>query len=417
MKPCPEFLDADSPTGLEVYRLAPDESTCSLVYPDVPAFLEDGRRMIMNAESGPQICHLDEQCRCQPLRELAPDIGRFVLASDGRHIVYQAADPGKDQVVFNRLDVRTGQIDAGILGLTGNIPETALPVSMLHCETVSHDATRLAGVIYLDHGQRRDGRYAIWVADTQTGEFRIICAQPHSKTHLRYCPITQPPFCYDLMLQMNHGSRTDENGKVERHLGPPSDLGVDIHIMRDDGTHWRDLPWGRDGEESCIGHQLWRGDDQGAITITLQNMDNSYGWADGSEQHVVAGWPVDADPDAEHAGRKGREDRRAWLSEGFPRPRFCHLAMDASGLKLVLDTFPIFTGTRAGMLVYIADADNERGRLRFQYLLNSGVTFMSKSLGGYHAHPIISPNGREVFFNSNLFGSPAAYMVRNLPWS
>ena len=103
---------------------------------------------------------------------------------------------------------------------------------------------------------------------------------------------------------------------------------------------------------------------------------------------------------------------RVLLSRGFARPRFCHLASDATGLRLVLDTFPIYDGRRAGMQVYVGDAPNERSPLRLRYVLNTGITFNAG--GGYHAHPILSPDGRLVFFNSNRSGQPQIYMVKGL---
>jgi hypothetical protein len=48
------------------------------------------------------------------------------------------------------------------------------------------------------------------------------------------------------------------------HLRP----GADIHVLRDDGSTFRDMPWGRDGNEFCKGHQCWRGRTSWAITST-----------------------------------------------------------------------------------------------------------------------------------------------------
>jgi len=184
---------------------------------------------------------------------------------------------------------------------------------------------------------------------------------------------------------------------------------VDVHVIRDDGTDWRDMPWGRDGEESCIGHQMWRGQGRSAVTVTLQNRDTSYGWADGTRQEVVAGLPAPADKDGEHLGRLNTGGRRVVLSEGFQNGRFCHFGLDASGLKFVLDTFPVFNGVRAGMAVYIGSAEDEESPLTFHYILNTGMTFGPVATG--HAHPILSPSGDELFFNSALTGKTQVYMV------
>src|SRR5690606_13777702 len=71
---------------------------------------------------------------------------------------------------------------------------------------------------------------------------------------------------YDILIQENHGNQRDEEGRVIRTV---SGLGADIHVIRDDGTNFRDMPWGRDGNEFCQGHQCWRGRSDWAITSTL----------------------------------------------------------------------------------------------------------------------------------------------------
>ncbi len=197
---------------------------------------------------------------------------------------------------------------------------------------------------------------------------------------------------------------------MNHSLAPvPGALGVDAHVVRDDGTNWRNLPWGRDGKESLIGHQIWRGNTRAGVTVTLENPDTSYGWAAGTRQDVVAGWPVPATRDA-HTGRltRGASRARVELSKGFPTARFCHLGTDATGLRLALDTFPIFDGERAGMQVYFASARNEQSPARFTYLLNSRNTFTGKSL---HAHPILSPDGTMLLFNSAVSGTRQLYLV------
>jgi hypothetical protein len=148
------------------------------------------------------------------------------------------------------------------------------------------------------------------------------------------------------------------------------------------------------------------------VTVTLQNEDNSYGWADGTAQEIVAGWAYPADKAAPHLGATAPGARRVVLSQGFAKPRFCHLACDPAGLQFVFDTFPIYDGRRAGMLLYRGNAPDETTPLTFRYLLNTGVTFTGNK-GHMHAHPIIAPDGQRVFFNSDISGLPQAYMVEN----
>jgi len=60
------------------------------------------------------------------------------------------------------------------------------------------------------------------------------------------------------------------------------------------------------------------------------------------------------------------------------------------------------------MQVFYATAADERKPLQFTYLLNTQNTFTGKSL---HAHPILSPDGRLLLFNSAVSGSRQFYLV------
>ncbi|MFW6039304.1 MAG: hypothetical protein ACOC9P_02380, partial [bacterium] len=399
MKARPEFLDGRAPAGIEVYELAPQEERAVLVYPDRPAFLEGGRQMLLNTASGPQIVHLDEGGALQPVRAMAPDAKRCHVAPGGRYLVYAADEAGEGRLVLRRLDVRTGEVEE-VFAAEGTIADTPLPADKFVVQAVSWDATRFAGTAYLGYGKQRDAAFGITVLEAHSNRAAVVAAQPclHN-SHMQYCRQAEAPGTHDLMIQMNHGAVIDEHGKPEVAVGPPSSMGVDIHVVQDDGTNWRDLPFGRDGVESCIGHQVWRGQDRSGVTITFQNKDTSYGWAEGTRQDVVAGWPVEADPDASHAGRTARDAHRVCLSEGFDEARFCHLGVDDSGLRFAFDTFPIFDGEHAGQLIYLGSAPDMRSPLAFRYILNTGVTF-GGGAKGVHAHPILSPGGRELFFNS-----------------
>ena len=132
MRSCPEFLDHASPDGLEVYQLAPDEETSQAIYPDFPAFLEDGRRMLVHTASGLQVCHLDEGYGLGPLPNRPPGVDGGQLAADGRHIVFRDPDAGQDRFVLHRLDLHTGQVDAGVFCMEHTVADTGVPVKQLH---------------------------------------------------------------------------------------------------------------------------------------------------------------------------------------------------------------------------------------------------------------------------------------------
>ena len=61
----------------------------------------------------------------------------------------------------------------------------------------------------------------------------------------------------------SHVYMENANGRFIRLTGGN---GADVHVIADDGTNLRDLPWGRDGNEFCQGHQCWIGADERALT-------------------------------------------------------------------------------------------------------------------------------------------------------
>ncbi len=407
MKPRPEFLDAHSPKGLEVYQLTPDEATSAPIYPDWPGFLEDGRSLLLHTEHGPQICRPDEGGTLQALRDWVSDIGWFQLAPNGRHLVCRRGEQKPGVLDLHRLDLRTGAVEP-LFRAEGLLKGTRLPVDRMHVEAVSWDATRLGALAYLDYDRKPEGETGIVAMDTDTGHMEVIFSQPHTHSHLRYFPSEKEPQTRTLMVQHQHDRVPDEKGRQRPALWQADHRGVDLHMLRDDGTHWQDLPFGRDGIESCIGHQVWRGTEGEVASVMLQNRDNSYGWADGTQQHVVSGFPMSADPKAPHCGRLGRNAQRRELSRPESSPRLCHLAVDRSGLRFVFDTFPVWSGERSGMAIYLGEGTDFDAPLTFRYLLNSGVLIQ----GGNHAHPILPPDGDAVFFASDYFGSRQAYMIK-----
>lgn len=403
-----KFTDSRSPKGIRVTQPVVDPKGASLIYPDQPCFLSDGRSFVFHGSEGTAVCYPGKKVRT---RKLFKDSRSrpIVVTFDGRFVYYaEHSDKKGGSVTLFRKDLETFRSER-LFQAQGKLPGTKLPALKFNPATVSSDNRRVAGSMFLGDGKTKDAPYGIVALDLDSG-LACIAAEHRDflNPHLRYCRSTEAEASHDLLIQMNHGARIEADGRAALLLGPPSDGGVDIHVVRDDGANWRDLPWGRDGKESLIGHQIWRGDTRAAATVTLENPDNSYGWADGSRQDVLAGWPVKASPNA-HRGRLTPGGRRVWLSEGFKKARFCHLCSDASGLKFVFDTFPIFDGERAGMQIFVGSAKNETSPLKFRYILNSRVTFGGPA--GYHAHPVLSPDGSRLMFNSMASGTRQFYMV------
>lgn len=400
MKECKEFVDRRSPKGMRVWQPVIDPKGAELIYPDVPCFLADGRSFVFKSSAGPAICYLDEKNRVRKLfRDKKPR--PFAVTFDGRYVYYTEHETERSgKLTLLRKDLKTFRSEV-LFRASGTFPGSKLPVSQYsHIQTVSSDNRRVATTCcFIGDRRKPDTPLGILVIDLDSGQTRIAVQDTDLKNpHVQYCRATETEASHDLMIQMNHT------------LAPaPGALGTDAHVVRDDGENWRNLPWGRDGRESLIGHQIWRGWTRAGVSVMLENCDTSYGWADGTRQDVVAGLPVPAARDTHTGSRtRGAQKARVELSKDFPKARFCHLCTDRSGLKFALDTFPIFDGERAGMQVFFASAKDEQSPLKFTYLLNSHNTFTGKSL---HAHPILSPDGTMLMFNSAISGTTQFYLV------
>ncbi len=402
------FIDRQSPKGIRVSQPVSGLDWAELIYPDVPCFLRDGRSFVFHSSIGPQVCYLETKVRTRKL--FADGKPRhFVITFDGRFAYYtgQSNRKGGSLTLF-RKDLETFRSET-LFRAERRLPGTNLPVARFpRIQTVSSDNRRVATTgCSLGDGKAKDAPIGVVVLDLDCGQTRIVAQdRDFVNPHVQYCRSPEPGASHDLMIQMNHRIHKAGQG---RPVGSLSELGVDAHVIRDDGTAWRNLPWGRDGRESLIGHQIWRGNTRAGVTVTLEARDTSYGWADGTRQDVVAGWPVKAARHA-HTGRLTPGGKRIELSKDVPHARFCHLCTDATGLRFTLDTFPVFDGERAGMQVYYASARNAESPLTFTYLLNSRLNFLGPDAGS-HAHPILSPDGRILLFNSRASGAKQFYMV------
>jgi len=409
----PELLDPNSPRDLRVHQVTDDPEGATLVYPDLPSFLADGRRFIIDTSSGPAICDLDDGASLDPLFAADPP-GGIRYTFDGRYGFYASvSDEGEGCLTISRISLDDRRVEQ-IFHAEGQLPGMDLPACGFRLRTVSMDNQRVGGTMARGDGRSPDSLRCVVVIDLGTGQARQAAADyDFTNPHLQYCRSTDPAGWPDLLIQMNHGAYVDPRTDQFFGLGPPATGGIDVHAFRDDGTDWRDLPFGRDGIESCIGHQIWRGRGRSVVTVTLQNLDTTYGWAEGSAQEAVAGWPIPASQDGPHAGRLTPGARRVVLSKNHPRPRFCHLDCDDSGLRFAFDTFPIFDGERAGMQLLVGSAADLESPLDITYLLNTRVTFNKP--GGYHAHPILSPDGSILLFNSDVTGLRQVYWVTGWP--
>jgi hypothetical protein len=212
--------------------------------------------------------------------------------------------------------------------------------------------------------------------------------------HPQYCRSTHPDHLHDILVQDNHGNTFTPEGEIIDLTGGD---GADIHVIRDDGSDFRNMPWGRDGNEFCQGHQCWRGNTEWAITSTSMRKPD--------EERLIESVCVQY---AEHIGIASPGGTRNDLSRGFQSPCFSHFATDSAGTRLVTDTYAVDQGGS----VYVANLG-----VAGKDALSSWkcIAYPRSSWGkDAHIHPFLSPDGKNAFFNSDESGVLHAYMVRGL---
>lgn len=203
---------------------------------------------------------------------------------------------------------------------------------------------------------------------------------------------------------------TDELGATGASVAPDGELlyyfvdqtsfgggRLTLKRVRLDGTQFRDLPWGRNGNEFCQGHQCWRGQSCWAITSTSTRQP--------AEAQLIEAKPA---PHAGHAGRNTPGSLRNDLSRSFGNPQFYHFATDKSGARLVTDAAPLDKGGRL-FLCELGEPGADAAH-SWRYLLNPRSSGKKEA----HIHPFLSPDGRMAFFNSDESGLLQAYLIRGL---
>lgn len=416
VKDCSELFEISyAKTGMKVLQITSDDIWHGNVYPETKVFLADDTSFLISTEEGHKICYPDRGYETVSIlnnKEDGETITGVIVSPEGRYIYYMRITAATSALW--RLDTENFKSEEMVC-IDGNLPGTNVkPHHFYGIGTMSSDGKRYATSACLGDGKTPNSPFGLLTFDVEKGTVSVVASDPKlANAHLQYSKSTLPDASHDLLIQMNHGCQTDASGKFIRMLRPAAEggLGVDIHVISDDGTNWRDLPFGRDGIESCIGHQAWRSDSEAVITITLENDDPTYGMDVNSRQEIIVGWPIPTDPNAPHIGRKLPGAKRINLSEGFPDPRFCHFYAGADGKKFAFDTFFCKEDTVRGQRLYTG-IDVGEGPLKFEYILNNRGNF--GGAGSTHAHPIFTPNDKHMLFNSDVSGKSQIYMVTDV---
>jgi len=422
----PDLLSGDSPEGLEVYQLTSEAVSSCHVYMEAQVFAPDSSCFLLHRSARPHGSDSDDPLHRYLLcdvatGELLPVTSETGATSpsvspDGKWFYYFVTLGGQYSTALNeRVVLRRRNLDGtepvDLLVIDDRIPGTPFHPSRLYpLSTISSDGKRLATACFLGDGAREGAPWGLWVIDLESGESWLPVIGPTwSNLHPQYCRSLDPEFCRDIMIQENHGAIRSADGG--RKGCAPASRGADVHLVRDDGQHFRSFPWGRRRDEQAQGHQCWRGKSQWAIISTNTLREDP-------ERHE--GWLLESEalPFTDHLGAElgGVRNR---LCAGMEGKHFSHFASDADGARLVTDClenpdeFLKHEGAvprDALYLLSLGEAGEEPAR-KLQFLLRPRTSWHN----GAHAHPFLSPDGRAAFFNSDESGTMQAYMVKNLP--
>ena len=262
--------------------------------------------------------------------------------------------------------------------------------------SISSDGKRLCGCAFLGDGETENAPFGIFVFDLEAFSVRLIFEGAHfNNMHLQYCRSLDPVLSRDILVQHNHGSVVDASGKTIRLVGGD---GADLHVIRDDGTNWRDIPIGRDGTVFHTGHEQWRGRMK---TVISSVSDRSIG-----RHRLFESWPIATDDSTSHQGSRIPGARNNDLTRNAEQTNFDHFSMDLSGMHLVARNARQRKGEH--LRLFIASFSREENSvLKVRYLLTPRTVTHNWN----KPRPFFSPDVRMVFFHSDLDGPSHVFMA------
>ena len=412
MKLCPDLLDEHAPQGVEVIQLTTEDVPSSHVYMEAQIFAPDSKRFVLHRSAhahgsdkhDPEhrylVCDIDDGCTLRPITEETGATAPSVSA-DGTYLYYIVDETTDDggritlkRVKMNGTDRRTLTV------LDGEVPGTAFRpcLRVYPLSTIRSDGKRLAMQVGLRSPVLDHVTWGLLVFDLERSSVECIHeGADWFNMHPQYSRSLDAEASRDIMIQHNHAGERDASGKTTRLTGG---AGADIHVIRDDGTDFRNFPCGRDGNERCHGHQCWRGRTTWAILGTDTKKP--------SARHLVECQSASFDG---HVGIETPGGVRNVLSrpEGFPRT--AHFGVDIEGRRLVSDSDPYEAGGRI-ILMDLGEPgrDPATNVTPLAWTHGSDVTKSKHT----HPHPFLSPDGRLAFFNSDESGLLQAYLIRGL---
>ena len=398
---CPEYKDI-----LKVYELRGDSDVNSThIYMEAQIFTPDSKKMVFH-----QSAHSHGSDKNDPRhRYLLLDIetGKVLPLTEETGVTAPSVSPDSIVVYYfvNQTEINGGKLTLKKVNIDGtkrevimtlDVPPSGVktqPSVIYPISTIRSDCKKIALPAFFGDGQTKDAPWGLMVFDIEKAEVNVILqGQTWCNIHPQYCRSKKSSLMRDIMVQENHGNKCDVYGGCKILV---AGKGADIHLIKDDGTDLRDFAWGRDDGEQCQGHQCWRGRSEWAITSTC-----------GKEgMRLIEGKAV---PHAGHLGRHTPYGIRNDLSREIKKPMYLHFQTDASGDKMISDTYKDDDG---GKVVVMELGRKGKDPFRNLQRIVSPKCSWKKDA---HIHPFLSPDGKCGFFNSDESGVLRAYMIKGL---
>jgi len=398
---------ADAPQSIEIFQLTSGDLPASHIYMEAQIFTPDSKHFILHESATPHgsdrhdpahrylFCDLSNH---SALRPITHELGTTApaISPDGKWLYYfiDETETGGGKLSLNKVGL-DGTNRETLFVLDTPLPGTNYRPSRIYpLSTIRSDEKKIALSCFLGDGQI-EPTWGLMVFDLDNPSVELILQGPSwCNVHPQYCRSTDTEHKTDLLIQENHGNQVDATGAFTKLVGG---RGADIHVIRDDGTHFRDLPWGRDNNEFCQGHQCWRGQTTWAITSTSTKNP--------AEQQLIESQTI---APANHIGISTPGGKRNDLSRRFNDPSFYHFATDQQGNRCITDTGARDQGGR----VFIADLQTpgQDPLANWTCLAHPGSSWTKEA----HIHPFLSPDGTKAFFNSDESGLLQAYMICGL---
>ncbi len=418
-----DLLDPASPHDLIVHQLTsrPDVPACH-VYMEAQIFTSDSRYFLLQEGVGthgtdhrhPLHRYLLGDVEGGELIPVTGETGATApsISPDDRYFYYfvNESSPGKGKITLRRRQL-DGTCPETLYVLDTRLRGTPFFASNPYTlSTISSDGTRLALSCFLGDGTHEGASYGLLVFDLLNGEepHLILHGPSWCNMHPQYSRSLDRVASRYLMVQENHGAISRPDGKVTRLGGGH---GADVHLLRDDGQHFLNLPAGRTEQERVTGHQCWRGRSDWAI-LSVAGGDPARLALKESEIDLLETRSV---PFRDHRGNSEENTaRRNHLTRHFTEPHFNHFATDLAGERLISDFRSSWDPERimddALYLMELGEPGTQAA-LEITYLLRPQSSWKPCA----HVHPALSPDGRTALFNSDESGQVQAYLISQLP--